>query len=410
MFSFRPKKLTKRTPMHLKKLLHKTFENTANNIDKRNHKTLIEAAVTLSECKHLSIAVLGRNLKSNSMVKHSIKRIDRLFGNKNVQSSAIYYYHQIAKLVIKDVERPSISIDWSGLTPCGEFHLLRASCPVKGRAVTVFEQSYRESEYMKQSVHKTFIKKLKFILPESCRPIIVTDAGFRCPWFKLVTSLGWDYVGRVRNNTQYLEPVKQQWLPIKTLYSQATVKPNYLFSTSLAKANSVRGGFYIVKSKPKNRKRKNLRGKKIQCSSSLKHAKRGGEPWLLFSSLSTAQFNAQKITKIYVQRMQIEESFRDLKNTNNGLSLRHCRSYQKGRLNIALLIAAITHFLLWLVGLVAKQKNLHFSFQANTIKHRNVLSTFSVGWQYIRRYGNNINFVNFKLALKQLNQDFMECQ
>lgn len=164
-----------------------------------------------------------------------------------------------------------------------------------------------------------------------------------------------------------------------------------------------------MKSKPKKRKRKNLRGKKIQCSTSLKHAKRGNEPWLIFTSLPIHEYDAQQVIKMYSQRMQIEEAFRDLKNTNNGLSLRHCRSYQKDRLNIALLIASITHFLLWLIGLVAKQKGVHYSYQANTIKHRNVLSTFSIGWQYLIRHGNNINYASFQRALKQMNQDFLQC-
>lgn len=395
--------------MHLQKLLHKTFENTSQFIDKRNHKTVIEAAVTLSDCKHLSITALGRNLKSEALVKHNIKRIDRLFGNHHVQDSAIHYYRQMAQLIIKTVVRPTISIDWSGLTPCGEFHFLRASCPVNGRAMTLFEQSYRESEYMKQNVHQSFLRKLKELLPDNCHPIIVTDAGFRCPWFKLITSLGWDFVGRVRNNTRYQVPNKKQWLPIKALYSQAKQKPTYLFESYLAKANSVIGCFYMVKSKPKQRVKRNLRGKKVQCSPSLKHAKRGREPWLIFTSLLASEYNAQKIIKFYTQRMQIEEAFRDLKNTNNGLSLRHCRSYQKGRLNIALLIAAITHFLLWLIGLVAKRKNLHLSFQANTIKNRNVLSTFTIGWQYLRRHGNHIKYIDFKHALRQINRDFIQC-
>jgi len=43
--------------------------------------------------------------------------------------------------------------------------------------------------------------KLKMMLPKSCKPIIVTDAGFRIPWFQLVESLGWDFIGRVRNRT-----------------------------------------------------------------------------------------------------------------------------------------------------------------------------------------------------------------
>lgn len=169
------------------------------------------------------------------------------------------------------------------------------------------------------------------------------------------------------------------------------------------------GYFHLIKSKPKKRIHKNLRGKKVQCSSSLKHAKRENEPWLIFTSLSMKQTNAQHVIKMYAQRMQIEEAFRDLKNTNNGLSLRHCRSYQKGRLNIALLIAAITHFFLWLIGLIVKQKKVHHSYQANTIKHRNVLSIFSIGWQYLKRNGYNIQCKDFKLALHQMNEDFLLC-
>ena len=263
----------------------------------------------------------------------------------------------MAKLTINKNKRPTISVDWSGLTPCGEFHFLRASCPVQGRAITVFEKSYRESDYMKPSTHKAFMRKLKQVPGDDCKPILVTDAGFRGSWFNLVLSYGWDFVGRIRNNTQYQGPKDKKWSPIKTLYSLAKQTPQYLFKATLAKATPVTGYFYLVKSKPKKRTHKNLRGKKVQCSSSLKHAKRGNEPWLIFTSLSTSEYNAQRVIKMYVQRMQIEEALRDLKNTNNGLSLRHCRSYQKGRLNVALLIAAITHFLLWLIGLVAKQKN-----------------------------------------------------
>ncbi len=395
--------------MHIRKVLHKIFKDTSKFIDKRNHKTLIEAVLTLSECKHLSIAALGRHLESKALIKNNIKRIDRLFGNYNTQNAAIQYYKKIAELTIQKNKRPTISIDWSGLTPCGEFHFLRASCPVNGRAITVFECSYRESEYMKLSIHTEFLKKLKQVLPKDSQPIIVTDAGFRGTWFTLVTSFGWDFVGRVRNNTQYQDPNDKKWIPIKKLYSLAKIKPLYLFKTALAKANPVTGYFHLVKSNPKKRTRKNLRGKKIQCSSSLKHAKRGNEPWLIFTSLSIQQYNAQQIIKMYTQRMQIEEAFRDLKNTNNGLSLRHCRSYQKGRLNIALLISAITHFFLWLIGLIAKQKKVHYSYQANTIKHRNVLSTFNIGWQYLKRNGCNICYQSFKLALKQINYDFLGC-
>lgn len=74
-----------------------------------------------------------------------------------------------------------------------------------------------------------------------------------------------------------------------------------------------------------------------------------------------------------------------MKNTRNGFSLRHCRSLDTERLNVTLLIAAIAMLLLWIVGVLAKQQELHVLFQANTVRHRNVLSTFTIGWQCLKR-------------------------
>jgi hypothetical protein len=68
-----------------------------------------------------------------------------------------------------------------------------------------------------------------------------------------------------------------------------------------------------------------------------------------------------------------------LKNTRNGFSLRPCRSFETQRLNIALLIAAIAMLLLWIMGVMAKQQKHHLLFQANTVHHRNVLSTVTIG-------------------------------
>jgi len=87
----------KEPAIHIRKLLHKTFYDAAEFIDKRNHKTLIEAVVTLSSCKHLSIAALARNLESTALIKNNIKRIARLFGNSSTQNAALQYYKTMAK-------------------------------------------------------------------------------------------------------------------------------------------------------------------------------------------------------------------------------------------------------------------------------------------------------------------------
>ncbi|MDQ7072896.1 MAG: hypothetical protein Q9N32_04590 [Gammaproteobacteria bacterium] len=63
----------------------------------------------------------------------------------------------------------------------------------------------------KPAIHKAFMSKLKSMLPPTCKPIIVSDAGFRIPWFKLIESLGWDFVGRVRNKTMCKQNSDDEW-------------------------------------------------------------------------------------------------------------------------------------------------------------------------------------------------------
>ncbi len=43
----------------------------------------------------------------------------------------------------------------------------------------------------KPKTHQQFLQTLKSLLPPNCRPILVTDVGFRTPWFKQVEA--WSY-------------------------------------------------------------------------------------------------------------------------------------------------------------------------------------------------------------------------
>jgi len=68
--------------MRPKKLLHNLFATASLNIDNRISCTLFDAVEALVNCKQLSIFGIGRALGRLSMVKHNIKCIDRLFGEK----------------------------------------------------------------------------------------------------------------------------------------------------------------------------------------------------------------------------------------------------------------------------------------------------------------------------------------
>ena len=388
--------------MRLIGLLHKTFSQASLLIDKRINQALLLAAETLSEHRHLSITALGRTLNSKADVKHNIKRVDRLFGNKSLHTNSLHYYKTMSHLLIGNSQRPKIIIDWSGLTRCGEYHFIRASVPVGGRALPLLDMAVRINDYTTLKTHRKFMNSLQSILPEKCKPIIVTDAGFRCTWFNLVAGMGWDFVGRVRNNTQYKGENTNSWLFVKTLYSDAKTKAAHVLSGLLAKSNPVNCHFYLKKNAHKNRVRKNLKGKRIQCSVSLKHEVRENEPWLIVSSLSPEEYTPENIINIYKTRMQIEESFRDLKNTKNGFSLRHCRSFKLERLNVALLVGAIAMFLLWALGCATKRECQHHNYQANTVRSRNVLSNFTIGWQRIKKKGLKCSQKLFFEAIQEM--------
>jgi hypothetical protein len=371
--------------MHAAKLLHDLLDNACHSVDKRLRKTLFLASETLIESKKLSIVGLGRSLNQVAKVKHNIKRVDRLFGNGNLHEQRKVFYQGMNHLLLKNNNRPIIIIDWSGLTRCGAYHFLRAAISVNGRSITLYDQAFPLRDYIKEKTHREFLNILQNMLPKNCKPIIISDAGFQNTWFQAVTALGWDFVGRIRNSTHYCEAGQTLWKPIKTLYEKATQKASYVGHVKLAQSRPIDCDFYLVRQKKKYRIKRNLVGKKVQCSASKKHEKRENEPWLIATSLSNADVSAADVISLYKKRMQIEEAFRDLKNSRNGFSLRQCRSFHVERLNVALLIATLAMLVLWLFGIAAKQRNLHYSFQSNTEKRTNVLSNVFIGWQVLKR-------------------------
>jgi hypothetical protein len=71
-------------------------------------------------------------------------------------------------------------------------------------------------------------------LPEDCRPILITDAGFRGPWFRAVDALGWNWVGRVRNKIKYLNERTGRWCFTDSLYKLATPMTRYVGNVALS--------------------------------------------------------------------------------------------------------------------------------------------------------------------------------
>ena len=365
-------------------MLENALQHTCQLIHAKRLNALIVAVGVASKGCSIALTSLGRGLGGEAKEKNNIKRMDRLLGNKKLQGEAHRFYQSIALWAISSNPRPILIGDWSTLTADESLHLLRIGIPVGGRTLTIFEQVYPQSQYGSQHAHQCFLDGLKALLPEGCRPVIVTDAGFKNPWFTIVEAMGWFWVGRVRGGVQMCKSEKGAlWLTSaqvsQILLGEQTKRAVDCGSFWLAKTNPHQVRAVTYKEDPKGRVALNKRGKKSKSGKSKKYAEGAKEAWLLVTNIPPEAANAIEVVGIYKKRMQIEAGFRDSKCIRFGLGLDISKSWQKERWTILVLIATLTQFLAWIVGKTGYLRERQWDYMANTCKDRKVLSDFFLG-------------------------------
>lgn len=207
-------------------------------------------------------------------------------------------------------------------------------------------------------------------LDADCKPVIVTDAGFKSPRFRPVQELGWDIVGRVRKPHHYSLNGSEKWQCITELYKKATIRPEVFASAQIARANPFECTLVLVKHKSKGRHAKNKDGSRKCSKKSQKYAKGAQDPWLLATSLPVSGNIAKKVVAIYKQRMQLEEGFRDMKSHQFGLGFEYSKSVKKDRLSVLIFISTLASLVAILTGLALIEAGQHKRLQANTLKRR----------------------------------------
>jgi hypothetical protein len=371
--------------MRAQTILNTFLNDVTPNMHKVRRASLRAVLTSLLSGSPLSITALGRNIESKTSEKHQIKRSMRLFSNPHLYNEMSAIYSAMASRLIGLQKQPVILVDWSDLDPRKQHFLLRASVAIEGRSLTVLEQIYTVDEKEKPRVHKQFMERLKAMLPVHTKPIIVSDAGFRVPWFQLIESLGWDYVGRVRNKTMCKQKqlIDDDWFLTRELYQKATTREKYLGQYLMRRKNSFTTHLVIYKQNSKGRKKLTATGERSRASSnSRSNASREQEPWLLATSLPIKTTRgSKKIVKIYRTRMQIEESFRDLK---TGLNFNESKTRTLHYLSVLLLIGMLAQYVLFLLGMAIKLTRRHYGYQANSLKTGTVLSYQYIGLRAFR--------------------------
>jgi len=380
--------------MRVLRLLHKTLSTQSLSIHSKRLTALFSGVDSLLRGATLTVTSLGRSLHSSALTKHNIKRMDRLLSNTKLQSERMDIYKATAHYLCRSNPQPVILVDWSDLIERERLMLLRAAIAVEGRSVPIYEAVYTLRQYNSPRIHMRFLKELKSLLPEGCSPILITDAGFRGPWFKSVEALGWYWVGRIRNSIKYRLLSRKRWRYTTDLYYRANKKPTYLGTAELSHKCPYLCHLHLFK---KGRtKRHTCRSVEHyrKHSSSTVFKKQQRDPWLIATNLTPNIFSSKRIMALYGKRMQIEECFRDLKSDKYGFGITVSRSKSIERLNLLLLIGALATLCLWWVGCHAKRQQWHRHFQANTVTDRNVLSTLFLAAAVLRRPDYTINYTD----------------
>lgn len=380
--------------MHLFPLLHKTFKEKLPEVHLTRLKSLMTVCATAASDNKLYLTGLGRGLSNTNKESSNIQKVDRLLGNGLLQAERALFYKVMISYLVQEHSSPWLHIDWTCINSTTNLYGLRASLSMKGRSIVLYEESYPKKKENNHATHKEFLNKLKALLPVNVKPIIVTDAGFRAPWFAYILRLGWDFVGRLRNKNLITLDKTAPWQLSSTYFKQATTIPTFLGQGLLTVEGKVPAQFVLYKRRVKGRHLLNKNKKRSNSGKSKLYAQANKEPWLLVTSLQ-AKEKPVLVTNIYRQRMRIEENIRDTKSTHYGLGLKVSLTRCPQRMNILLLIAAIATLAAWLAGLFIKNIGNAPDFQAQSSKVHSALSYVFLGRRALKK-GFDINGEQFQ--------------
>ena len=371
-----------------------------------SRRELLCAAVSAVMCGHLlSLSRLARALMGQSTQKAALKRVDRLMGNQRIAQEAEVIGAALLRALCRGGQPVVIAVDWSAVAPDGAFVELRAVATRTGmgRGLTIYQQVYPEKKLGNAAVERALLKRLHGWMPAGVQVIIITDAGFRRPWFTQVERLGWSWIGRIRAGV-CVSRERTHWVQASTWFTKATRKACRWSNCWLTKQFRFACDIVLYRRRAVGGKRYGRAGHGSTPKARREAKASAHEPWLLAHSSKLVSFRPDEIVALYALRMQIEENFRDSKAADLGMGLEVSQSRSAQRLHALLLIGTLAAFLLWHIGQLAEAEGLHLRFKATNRVARELsiitLAKFLCAQQSLSLTDIAIRALNVRLGLR----------
>jgi hypothetical protein len=365
-------------------VLQRCLSDVIGEMHAVRRRALLNAVQSLLTCRRLILMDMARAWPGAERVRAPLKCLDRLLSNRHLHAQAEQFYAVMMRWLVRQ-PMPIILVDWSDLHEDCRWQLLRAAIPIGGRSITILDLVFPESMKGSPLAEKQLLQRLRALLPKSVTPILVTDAGFRAPWFRAVARMGWHYVGRLRHRT-LISVDGDDWFDNRRLLPRATSCPQRFKSVNMVANNPWHVDLVLYRKPRVGRVQLNRHGVPSRSHTSLKAQKREGEPWLLVASCALSGLTSRQIVNIYSKRMQIEQSFRDLKCERFGCAFYYSLTRQSKRIAMLLLIHALATFVAWLSALSQTITTALVQYGGITSpRTRRHYSLLRIGWEALRR-------------------------
>ena len=115
--------------MHTMRLFEKWLQRNAVIGHQAREHALVRVVALLSGGR-LALNHLGRHGAGSAFVKHHIKVVDRLLGNRHLHRKRDGVYGALARTVLGGVARPVILVDWADSALAHKQLILKAAVPV----------------------------------------------------------------------------------------------------------------------------------------------------------------------------------------------------------------------------------------------------------------------------------------
>ena len=309
------------------------IESLANGVS-----GVLSAAVLSIHAIGHAYAVLG-----GTKAKSGIKQVDRLLSNPGIDVEVLQ--KRWMEFVVAARKEIVVALDWTEFDDDDHATLCAYLVTTHGRATPMVWQTVLKSELRgrRTGIEHTMIERIHGWLDADVRVELLADRGFGDQkLYELLMLYGWDFHIRFRGNIRVESSdgearTGNEWVPPT---GRARMLRNPRVTDDRAEVPAV----VVV------------------------HAKGMKEPWCL--ATSRKDFTATQVVKRYGRRFTIEETFRDTKDLRFGMGLKATHISKPERRDRMLLLVAMAHALLTLLGAASEATGMDAYLKANTVKRR----------------------------------------